>query len=794
MAVQPSNVLKSYFETGDKPTQSQFGDLIDTMFNSGTTDPIAGNPYKALMVDGTETGTFWGGATDLLTETTNRQTVFLAEDETFRNAMATDVAPIVQGIINSFSVGTALTLVYPAGIIRQSYVNTNNRSVNFVGQGTLGTTIIPTTNFTKAVFSINYAFSSVQGMTINDRSNTFDNPGFIINRNDTRALILMGEGGNTGAIKMLVQDVQMTGSRGQGIRYEGGPISTFNRVGITTSCAGGFYGTTQGGDTNHWKLIDVTFTRNFNFGMFMEDDNNGGGAGVFVDTKFYQSENYNLRLDGNANSGSLFVELSNGWSGNGLATRTAGSPVLQVIRDTMSSLTVGMYMDNPVPFGFPLGTYITAVNKDTGEVTMNFDATSSGSSSNYAFYTQRGMRNPSIWLGPNSYGNQLHVMGDALDPECWRDDSPAGSNQIALAYNSQQFTADMPQRKMRIFGGERNTNNPNTGLYFTTTATFTNGLPTITLTDTSVMNRIKYSNGTVSASGALSGNTSVVSVDQNTGVVTLAANAIATGVYQVIFRPNQRGGYLMRMLDDNVASMAVTGTNVSQRLYWTSRSSLYIGNTTSGSPVVNMFMKLDNESQSFTNGTAIMCLDKTVFPEGTTVSSFVNNGDGTFAVTLSKNALATRTGITFLATNTVGIRHIFQNTNDYDSNATATDAGVYLDEMFRTTTGEVRMLVPEEQDGLYRVSWDPPSIAAGVLQSYQNVTSNYITTDSDGKPLVNVALGDRIEVTCSRDLTNLDVWCRIQSANSVDIMVKNQGSTPIDLGSSNFYITHWPRT
>ncbi len=34
MAVKTKAVLKTYFETGDKPTQSQFEDLIDTMVDS----------------------------------------------------------------------------------------------------------------------------------------------------------------------------------------------------------------------------------------------------------------------------------------------------------------------------------------------------------------------------------------------------------------------------------------------------------------------------------------------------------------------------------------------------------------------------------------------------------------------------------------------------------------------------------------------------------------------------------------------------------------------------------------
>lgn len=31
MAVKSRNTLKTYFETGDKPTQNEFEDLIDTM-------------------------------------------------------------------------------------------------------------------------------------------------------------------------------------------------------------------------------------------------------------------------------------------------------------------------------------------------------------------------------------------------------------------------------------------------------------------------------------------------------------------------------------------------------------------------------------------------------------------------------------------------------------------------------------------------------------------------------------------------------------------------------------------
>lgn len=39
MAVQPLNTLKAWFETGDKPTQSQFWDWLDSFFHKGDSIP-----------------------------------------------------------------------------------------------------------------------------------------------------------------------------------------------------------------------------------------------------------------------------------------------------------------------------------------------------------------------------------------------------------------------------------------------------------------------------------------------------------------------------------------------------------------------------------------------------------------------------------------------------------------------------------------------------------------------------------------------------------------------------------
>ncbi len=718
----------------------------------------------------------------------------LVDNPEFNLEWDVDVADVVQDIINSRPAGSRVILNYPSTLVDrpiiQSDVSTNGRSVSFRGKGSLGTFIQPPTTFTRSPFRLNYAYASIEGMTINDRSNTWGKPGFLIDRNNTtQSLVLLGEGGNTSAIKMLVDDVQVSNSRGQGVRYEGGPISAFNRMGITASCAGGFQSTNQGGDTNHWKMLDVTLTRNFGFGMWFEAGNNGGGAGVFVDTKIYQSENWNLRLDGNANSGSIFLEMSNGWSGNGNTTRTAGSPVLKVIRDATSSLEPGMYMDNPVARGFPLGTFITAVNKDTGDVTMNLNAVSSGTTDATAFYSNRGMRKPSIWVGPNAYGNQLHIMGDALDPECWRDDSAPGANHLTYAYGGSQFTNDTPVKKLRIFGGERNTQDPNGGFYFTTYATFTAGSPTVVLSDPTVLNRTKYG-ATISSPGGLTGNTTLLSANTDTGVLTLNANATGSGLFLLIVRPNQRGGYLVRMLDDNTASFAVTGANTSQTMHWTSRSSLYVGITKAGSPVISRLMKLDNESQTFGNNTPFISLDTSIFPTNSKVVSFTTNSDGTFEVTMDKNAILDRTGVTFLATNTVGIRHVMHSTRSSAGNAAALAGGYFIGEMYRTTVGgDMRMVVDAETDGRYRFVVDPPSVAAGATV----LIGSFNGADSDGKAFVSMAIGDFCRVEASRNLLGCRAFFQPTGTNAGDLYLQNGTAVAQDFASTSFFLQHEPR-
>ena len=70
MAIQNRTTLKSYFETYDKPTESQFADLIDSMVLKGTDGYIgeATVPYKGDQ-ELTPTATTGDNATTGLTLT-----------------------------------------------------------------------------------------------------------------------------------------------------------------------------------------------------------------------------------------------------------------------------------------------------------------------------------------------------------------------------------------------------------------------------------------------------------------------------------------------------------------------------------------------------------------------------------------------------------------------------------------------------------------------------------------------------------------------------------------------------
>lgn len=46
MAIKSKEILKSYFETGDKPTESQFRDLIDSLAHVSNTSSVNSNVIR----------------------------------------------------------------------------------------------------------------------------------------------------------------------------------------------------------------------------------------------------------------------------------------------------------------------------------------------------------------------------------------------------------------------------------------------------------------------------------------------------------------------------------------------------------------------------------------------------------------------------------------------------------------------------------------------------------------------------------------------------------------------------
>lgn len=56
MTARSRTALKAFFERGDKPTQTQFSDLIDSMYNE-TDDGSAGMPYTLAVLTINQSGT-----------------------------------------------------------------------------------------------------------------------------------------------------------------------------------------------------------------------------------------------------------------------------------------------------------------------------------------------------------------------------------------------------------------------------------------------------------------------------------------------------------------------------------------------------------------------------------------------------------------------------------------------------------------------------------------------------------------------------------------------------------------
>lgn len=711
--------------------------------------------------------------------------IYLVDDGEYREARTTDAGPRIQAIIDSYpnSNSTSLNIYFPSGDTYMSDVGTGQRRIAFIGKGRFYTNIIPTT-ITNGTFNLDGPAPKVIGMAINDIANSFGLPGFTLPTgtfnsvgrwvpNDLRALIRIGRGGNETPRAGVLEDIAFQSSRAIGLNYEGGSVLLIESC-VWGQCAGGgWYIPNSNGDTNHWKIRNSTFTGCFGFNCDLGGGvTNSGGAGTFEDLKLYGGENYNMYIGGDANSGSVFTELANSY--RQLMSTTIGLTTAVLPREQMASISVGQVFNNNAYM--PNGTYVTSVNKNAGTIELSTAATATTPGSiTFTSFTQTGMRNPSVWLGSTAAGNLIHIMGDNLDPVCFRDDSTAGSNTL-VTYNGStvQYIYDNNSFKQRVTTSERQTGNPNVAMSFATMATF-NGTNTFTLSDPTVANRIRY--GATVTSGAYAANTSVTAVDPVLGTVTTAAVATGSGPFYVSFRPNQRGGLLAKCFDDNQVIESVGGTNVSQTKAYLGRGSRYIG-TTVGTTTL-LIQRFDDDFEAPANGKALWCYDPTIIPDGTTIVSFTGpDANGIYTVVMSQAALLARTGVTMWLYNTSAnqSREVHPHISVSNSNATAVASNLRLGEYYRTPSGELRAVVAAANSLAGTLAWDPASIAVGASELSPDAT------------ITGAAVGDFVDVASGRDLLGLQLSGYVSVANTVKLTLYNNTAGAVNLGNTSFNI------
>lgn len=137
MAIVSRTVLKSYFETGDKPTEAQFIDLIDSLFHltgndsddiiEGTTKRFMTSAEKTKLASITEvvadiidTGALTAGVTKEVThnlDITTDSTILIARDDSDNNNVV--VALLKPYTVNSIQI--------------KSNVNLTNLKVKIIG-------------------------------------------------------------------------------------------------------------------------------------------------------------------------------------------------------------------------------------------------------------------------------------------------------------------------------------------------------------------------------------------------------------------------------------------------------------------------------------------------------------------------------------------------------------------------------------------------------------------------------------------------------------------------------------
>lgn len=760
-AIQPSNLRSAMDASVDYATQV------------GIPAPVnRPSQFMTNGVDGDAPG--WESYTLARYNMNRGKVTHLMDDEAFRTAWnaGEDVAPAVQAIIdatpNTFT--TAMILCYPADTTVQSDVNTGSRQVNFRGVGQGISFITPAADIDVAVFLLGGPLCSVTGFTINDIANSRNVPGFTPDPSNTKALINVGRGAATVARRCFIYDCSLNDSRGLGVYWEGGSFLVMDRVSFVNCYSGGFMSGTGGGDTNHFKFRDCSFTRCFNFGMWLRANNNGGGAGSAEVMKFFECQNVGLKLDGSANNMSVFVEGTNG-SGEGVRlTRTGIGEYTLTAQDlpAMVTLAVGRFIDGNPPTGFAEGgLYITDLDYATLTVTVSQPAISTGTTL-YRTFSTKGQRSPSVLIGPNAISNVLHIIGDALDPSCVFDDSGTASNTIIVNNTHIKFNTDTV--RFTPFGAMPF--DPNLNTRFQVVSTTEEGSNIVTMQQTGYANRITYG-ASIQSIGFP--NSTVVAVDPVANTIQISNPATKTGTFLVEVIPSAAAGIFERFISPNVLAKQSYGQYRNMKEVTLIRGALFMGCTTQDSNQLTYVGRWDNEIDGPSVGNKLWT-DNGAIPQGTTITAVSGNATDGWTLTMSQNATLTRSGVLFHLHGDNTIQYIWPYIQQYSSNAAALAAGANYGLLYRTTTGEVRSVVSEAAQQTSSNQLSVPTI------------NNGTTWNSGDLSLPGLGLYCTMEVACSRALQGMQMWAQPTAADTYRIYIKNDTGGNVGMGTTSFKV------
>lgn len=707
---------------------------------------------------------------------TNGGVVYLRDSVDLDVTGATDVSALIQACVTALP-SEGGTVILPAGKLGiANTVTTAGKAVRFVGQGT---GVVAADGVTTIV-----ALADVMAFHLQNRRSAVESMGFDgsgVTTMTTPAVQVGGSSYNARGCDLIQLGISRWGA---GVYWKHGSHLYVKGVQIGNCPQGGLMCDPDGNDAHHGTFIDLQVTycqvAGISFGNSTRGLNSDGTSNHrFVNVKVFGCDPVYFNASGCW--GAIFVEQTN----SARATVAFGSGVTtltSVPDDFFYNLFVGSRI---IGNGIASQTFVTGFDSTAKTVTLS-RATSSSQSGSFLTASLLGAnRRAAIHYGPLAGENNIFVDGDSVDPTTvdfedggtdW--DAPHAEYGI-LNTREARFSA------WRQFIPDANLEGNRYGISFL--GTFTNGNPTITGVPSNVFKSIN-SNGFNQIGGqAITGTVTVLSADPAAQTITMSANAIASGDYYCNIATSLQGS-IRGLAFGNASSNTIfrfgefIDGNYSVEKWIGLEGACYRGTITNGSATITNVVKVDTKiSNGIANGFKI---HSPYFAEGTTISSFDLN-----AGTITMNAAASTGGATICGENSYFYRNSASTytlgwmggMRSYAGNSTAISGGMRLGQLYAIPTGGIRQVVDATQDGRYEVVWDIPSLAAG-----ESINFGAFTTDSNGKALANVSLGDFVAVSCNINASGLILTPVVTATNTMDLWATNITSGAKDLANARF--------